>query len=150
MRSLAPLLTRLLVTAIVVAVAAVVGWQLWVYYLEAPWTRDGRVRADVVQVAPDVSGLVTEVAVRDNQRVAKGELLFRIDRERFRLAWRRPRPPSAAGRPRLAQAQRDAERYRRAGRHRDLAGPTRAGPGGRRPGDRRLSSRPRPTATWPS
>src|SRR3954464_13626751 len=86
MRSLAPLLTRLLVTAIVVAVAAVVGWQLWVYDLEPPWTRDGRVRADVVQGAPDVSGIVTEVAVRDNQRVAKGDLLFGIDRERYRLA----------------------------------------------------------------
>ncbi len=45
---------------------AVVGLALWDYYMEAPWTRDGRVRADVVAVAPDVSGLVTEVLVADN------------------------------------------------------------------------------------
>jgi multidrug resistance efflux pump len=113
MRRLAPLLTRLLVTAIVVAVAAVVGWQLWVYYLEAPWTRDGRVRADVVQVAPDVSGIVTEVAVRDNQRVAKGDLLFRIDRERYRLALAQAEAAVGNRQAGLAQANRDAERYRR-------------------------------------
>ena len=56
--------------------------------MEAPWTRDGRVRADVVAVAPDVSGLVTEVLVHDNQEVKAGDVLFRIDRERFELAQR--------------------------------------------------------------
>ena len=113
MRSFAPLLVRLLVTAVAVAVAAIVGWQLWVYYMEEPWTRDGRVRADVVQVAPDVSGIVTEVAVRDNQKVAKGELLFRIDSERYRLALAQAEAAVANRRASLAQADRDAERYRR-------------------------------------
>ena len=60
---------RVAVTLIAVALAAVVGWQLWVYYMVAPWTRDGRVRADVVGIAPDVSGPVSEVLVRDNQVV---------------------------------------------------------------------------------
>jgi multidrug resistance efflux pump len=46
---------RITVTAAAVAVAAFVAWQLWVYYMEETWTRDGRVRADVVGVAPDVS-----------------------------------------------------------------------------------------------
>ena len=50
---------RLVVTLAMVAAAIVVGLALWDYYMEAPWTRDGRVRADVVEVAPDVSGLVT-------------------------------------------------------------------------------------------
>jgi multidrug resistance efflux pump len=57
---------RLAVTAVGVAVAAVVGWQLWIYYMDSPWTRDGKVRADVVQVAADVSGLVAKVLVHDN------------------------------------------------------------------------------------
>jgi len=39
---------RMLVTLLVVLAAIVVGWQLWSYYMLAPWTRDGRVRADVV------------------------------------------------------------------------------------------------------
>ena len=66
------LLGRMAVTGILVAVAAVIGWQLWIYYLEAPWTRDGRVRADVVQVAADVSGLVSEVLVHDNEAGEEG------------------------------------------------------------------------------
>jgi multidrug resistance efflux pump len=80
------LVVRLLVTGLAVALAVVVGWQLWDYYMRAPWTRDGRVRADVVQLAPDVSGLVTAVTVLDNQAVKKGQPLFAIDRERFALA----------------------------------------------------------------
>jgi RND family efflux transporter MFP subunit len=55
------------------------GRMLWVRYMDTPWTRDGRVRADVVNIAPDVAGLVTEVAVRDNQFVHRGDLLFRVD-----------------------------------------------------------------------
>ena len=84
--NLASLTGRLAVTLVTTAVAAVVGWQLWVYYMEAPWTRDGTVRADVVKVAPDVSGLVSEVLVRDNQQVRKGEVMFRIDPVRFQYA----------------------------------------------------------------
>ena len=67
MRSFLGLLVRVLVTGVAVTLAAVVGWQLWSYYMEEPWTRDGRVLADVVQVAPDVSGLVTDVPVQDNR-----------------------------------------------------------------------------------
>ena len=77
---------RFAVTAAAVAIAAVVCWQLWVYYMLSPWTRDGRVRADVVPVAADVSGLVSDVSVHDNQRVKKGEPLFRIDQKRFEYA----------------------------------------------------------------
>jgi hypothetical protein len=63
-------LARLAVTVIAVLAALAVGRELWAYYMEQPWTRDGRVRADVVQVAPDVSGFVTEVLVKDNQKSA--------------------------------------------------------------------------------
>ncbi|MBQ4855945.1 HlyD family secretion protein [Rhodanobacter sp. B2A1Ga4] len=81
-----PLLLRLALTSVVVVVAALLGHALWTHYLYSPWTRDGRVRADVVRVAPDVSGLVTSVAVADNQLVHKGDLLFIIDTARFRYA----------------------------------------------------------------
>ena len=77
---------RIAVTLVTVAIAVVVGWYLWDYYMERPWTRDGRVRADVVQVAPDVSGVVANVNVIDNQLVRRGDVLFVVDRDRYRLA----------------------------------------------------------------
>ena len=76
------------VTAFMTALAAVLCWRLWLYYMQDPWTRDGRVRADVVGVAPDVSGLVSEVFVHDNEHVRKGQAIFRIDPARFALALR--------------------------------------------------------------
>jgi Multidrug resistance efflux pump len=79
-------LLRFLFTAVVVIVAAVLGHALWKQYLYSPWTRDGRVRADVVQIAPDVAGLVATVPVHDNQFVHKGELLMTIDRDRYIFA----------------------------------------------------------------
>src|ERR1700732_5382799 len=74
---------RALLTLVVVLVAVLAGWELWSYYMLAPWTRDGRVRADVVTVADDVSGLVSDVFVHDNEKVRKGQPLFRIDQRRF-------------------------------------------------------------------
>ena len=82
LRTLGPVVLTLVVTA----VAVVVVKHLWDYYTIAPWTRDGHVRADVVQIAPDVSGLVTKVLVKDNQLVRRGQPLFEIDRDRFALA----------------------------------------------------------------
>jgi RND family efflux transporter MFP subunit len=66
--------------------AAIVGHRLWVYYNSEPWTRDARVRADVAEIAPDVSGLVDTVNVIDNQTVKVGDVLFTIDKRRFEIA----------------------------------------------------------------
>jgi multidrug resistance efflux pump len=79
-------ISRFALTALIVLAAALVAHALWKRYMYSPWTRDARVRADVVRVAPDVSGIVTAVAVRDNQLVRKGEVLFAIDPARFRYA----------------------------------------------------------------
>lgn len=76
-------LIRLVVTVLVVLLAVLIGHALWKHYMYSPWTRDGRVRAEVVRIAPDVAGLVTDVKVVDNQVVKKGELLFVIDRARY-------------------------------------------------------------------
>lgn len=81
-----PAVLRFLITAAVVVVAVLLGRLLWQHYLYAPWTRDARVLAEVVHIAPDVSGLVTDVAVIDNQHVRKDQLLFRIDAARYRYA----------------------------------------------------------------
>jgi RND family efflux transporter MFP subunit len=104
-------LSRVAATLVAVTVAVVVGWQLWVYYMEEPWTRDGRVRADTVGVAPDVSGLVSEVLVHDNQQVNKGDVLFRIDRARFELAVAQAEQQVANRQATWEQANRDVIRY---------------------------------------
>jgi multidrug resistance efflux pump len=107
-----PLLTlgRLVLTLLVVALATVVVWRMVTYYMFAPWTRDGHIRADVIQIAPDVSGLIQEVKVRDNQSVKRGDVLFTIDQDRFRLALRNAQAIAAERKEALAQAQREAKR----------------------------------------
>ena len=110
MKGLTSFLVRLAVTAIAVVLAAVVAWQLWVYYMLSPWTRDGRVRADVVPVAADVSGLVSDVFVHDNQLVRKGDPLFRIDQKRFELALQQAKAEVASRQATLDQGVRDLAR----------------------------------------
>src|ERR1700739_3767837 len=72
-----------LTTVIIIGLAAWAGVSLFSRYLENPWTRDGQVRANVVGIAPRVSGPIIRVAVRDNQQVKQGDLLFEIDPEDF-------------------------------------------------------------------
>ncbi len=110
MERLGTLAGRIAVTLVVTTVAAVVGWQLWVYYMDAPWTRDGRVRADVVQVAPDVSGLVAEALVRDNQAVKKGDALFQIDPVRFAFALMKAEAVVASSEAAANEATREMNR----------------------------------------
>jgi multidrug resistance efflux pump len=98
-------------TLLVVAVALVAGRSLWSYYQAAPWTRDGHVRADVVTIAPDVSGLVSEVLVRDNQTVKRGDVLFRIDPDRFELALAQADAAVASRKAQMDEAAREAARY---------------------------------------
>lgn len=77
---------RVLVTITAVLIAVVAGWYLWRIYEESPWTRDGRVRANVVTVAPDVAGAVIDIRVKDNQEVKIGDVLFTVDPARYQLA----------------------------------------------------------------
>jgi multidrug resistance efflux pump len=70
---------NVIATLIVFAASIFLAFQAWDYYDEAPWTRDGRVRVYTVQIAPEVSGTVVALNVRDDQFVHKGDLLFRID-----------------------------------------------------------------------
>jgi multidrug resistance efflux pump len=95
--------------ALVVAATAVAIW-MWNHYEGSPWTRDGRVRADVVRVTPDISGLVTSVAVRDNQVVKAGDLLFVIDTPRYSMALEEANARIASAQATLGQARREARR----------------------------------------
>lgn len=107
---------RFLLTMIILALAVFAGWQLWLHYEVEPWTRDGRVKANVVQVAPDVSGLVMNVAVHDNQDVKAGDLLFEIDHSRYQLAYDQAQAVVDAGTAARDQAGRDVKRNRLLGK----------------------------------
>lgn len=99
-------------TLALVGAAALAGWLLWAHYELEPWTRDGRVRADIVAIAPDVSGLVTQVMVRDNQIVHKGDVLFQIDRDRYVLALRQAVADIEGRKAALEAANKDLVRYK--------------------------------------
>lgn len=101
---------RVGVTTLVVAVAILVGWRLWDYYTLSPWTRDARVRANVVSIAPDVSGLISAINVVDNQEVKKGDVLFVIDQQRFKVALQQAQAVVAMREQALKLAQDEAGR----------------------------------------
>lgn len=109
---LKPLL-RSLSTLLIVALAVVFVTALWRAYVLEPWTRDGRVNAHVVRIASEVSGTVAEVAVSDNQYVHAGDLLYRIDPQRFELAVAQAQAQLSVSAETLRQ--RTQEAHRRAG-----------------------------------
>ncbi|EPL6275056.1 biotin/lipoyl-binding protein [Proteus mirabilis] len=86
MKTIIYLLGRYVLTLSAVAVAALLAFILWKHYAQTPWTRDGRIRADVVQIAPNVSGPVLDVAIHDNQWVNRGDVLYSIDPHWLKLA----------------------------------------------------------------
>ncbi|OLL27901.1 efflux transporter periplasmic adaptor subunit [Burkholderia sp. SRS-W-2-2016] len=106
---------QILLTLIVVVIAALVLWKLVTYYMFAPWTRDGHVRADVIQVAPDISGLISSVEVADNQQVKQGQVLFVIDQARYTLALRQAEATAQQRRATVDQARREYARNRQLG-----------------------------------
>ncbi len=72
-----------LLTALVVLVAGLAVLIKYEAYVQNPWTRDGQVRAYVIQVAPRVSGPIVNLPIKDNQFVQAGDLLFEIDPRTF-------------------------------------------------------------------
>lgn len=96
---------RPVLLTVVAVLAILVIRHIWNYYNSEPWTRDGRVRGDVIQVSSDISGLVTEVLVQDNQTIKKGQTLFKIDVERQELDVEETRADLAKAKAGLAQAE---------------------------------------------
>lgn len=97
MKTLIRKIARYVITLLLVIIAIVIIFRAWFFYTESPWTRDARFAADVVAISPDVTGLITDVPVRDNQLVKKGDTLFVVDRPRYQKA--------------LDEAQADVEYY---------------------------------------
>ena len=76
-------IVRIITTGVIVLAA--LGMIAYKYqdYIKYPWTRDGLVRAQVVQIVPRVSGPLVRVPIQNNQLVKKGDLLFEIDPRTF-------------------------------------------------------------------
>ena len=66
-------------TGLIVGLAILAALYKYWDYVTNPWTRNGQVRAKVVQITPRVSGRIVDLAVKDNQFVNEGDLLFQID-----------------------------------------------------------------------
>jgi multidrug resistance efflux pump len=105
-----PALFNFAATLIVLCGSVALAWLAWRYYAYTPWTRDGRVRVYTVQVAPEVSGTVVSLPVRDNQFVHKGDLLFQIDPGTFRNALTQAEGQLAAAKAQAAYLSADAAR----------------------------------------
>ncbi|ROP58014.1 p-hydroxybenzoic acid efflux pump subunit AaeA [Enterobacter sp. BIGb0383] len=86
MKTLTTKISRTAITLVLVVLAFIAIFRAWAYYTESPWTRDARFSADVVAIAPDVAGLITQVSVKDNQLVKKNQVLFTIDQPRYQKA----------------------------------------------------------------
>src|SRR5438445_12449850 len=101
---------RVLLTLVVVAAGCAGGYELLDYYMFSPWTRDARVQADVVSIAPDVAGFVGDLRVKDNQFVHKGDVLLVIDRERYTRALAMAEATVAARKAEMDMRQHEAAR----------------------------------------
>jgi multidrug resistance efflux pump len=99
-----------IITAIALAVAAVLSTAMWHAYMDAPWTRDGTVRAYVVTMAPQVSGQIVALPVADNQFVHKGDLLMVIDPTNYRIAVSLADAAAQQARVNMLNAQWEAKR----------------------------------------
>jgi RND family efflux transporter MFP subunit len=104
---------RFFLTMLLLAAALWMGRSAWDHYMESAWTRDGRIKADVINISADVAGTVTEVRVRDNQLVKQGDVLFVVDKARYQSALAQANAQLAS--QQVEKARRSKEASRRAG-----------------------------------
>jgi RND family efflux transporter MFP subunit len=104
---------RFLLTMLLLAAALWMGRSAWDHYMESAWTRDGRIKADVVTISADVTGTVTEVLVHDNQLVKQGDVLFVVDKARYQNALAQSNAMLAS--QQVEKGRRSKEASRRAG-----------------------------------
>ena len=103
---------RWLISGAILLAAAVAVLAMYWDYVVNPWTRDGQVRAQVIQITPRVSGPIVNLPIVDNQRVKKGTVLFEIDPRTFQAALMQAKADLAVSRIKVANAQTEERRYR--------------------------------------
>lgn len=99
-------------TILMAMLALMAGWWLWNYYMQSPWTRDGKIRAEQVSISSQVSGRIVDLKVKDNQFVNAGDLLFTLDKTAFQIAELNAQAQLAKAQAELARANHEANRRR--------------------------------------
>ena len=103
---------KTLISGLIVLVAiGIVLYKYW-YYLTNPWTRDGQVHAQVIQINPRVSGPIVNLPIKDNQLVKAGELLFAIDPRTFQAAVDQAQADLQQAQVKAKDAKEEADRAR--------------------------------------
>ena len=103
-------LQRIGLTSIVVLIAVgVVLYKYWDYAIN-PWTRNGQVRAQVIQINPRVTGPIVNLPIRDNEFVRAGNLLFEIDPRTFEAAIKQAEADLSEARVQVDEAKDKADR----------------------------------------
>ncbi|ERK16679.1 putative membrane protein [Serratia fonticola AU-P3(3)] len=80
--------------------------------MQSPWTRDGKVRAELVNITPEVSGRLEKILVHDNQFVTAGSLIFSIDPVPYQIALDNAEATLAKAQADMAKADHEASRRR--------------------------------------
>lgn len=104
---------RIGLTTITVLIAVSVAFFQYREYITNPWTRDGQVRAQVIQVTPRVSGSIVNLPIKDNQFVKAGELLFEIDPRTFATEVKQAQAAMQQARVNVDEARDEVERAKR-------------------------------------
>ncbi|MCB4767875.1 multidrug transporter subunit MdtN [Ancylobacter sp. Lp-2] len=93
------------IAALIIVGAIAAGWRYLDMAKDRPLSEDAVLTANVVNIASTVPGRIVTLAVAENQKVAKGDLLFTVDPEPYRLAAAQARADL-----RIAEATRDGQR----------------------------------------
>src|SRR6478672_8462756 len=101
---------RRIVTVIIVAGAVLITLYVWGIIERHPRTDDAAARANVVGIAPRVGGQTIKLNVQDNQAVRKGDVLFEIDPEDYRLVLEKAKAELATVDRQIEQARSTLQR----------------------------------------
>jgi len=102
----------LLTGAVVLIAVALTLFKYWDYVVN-PWTRNGQVHAQVIQITPRVSGPIVKLPINDNQLVKAGDLLFEIDPRTFQAAVKQGQADLQTARVKALNAKDEAQRAER-------------------------------------
>lgn len=106
------MIKRFSVTICLVLLAiTAIGWK-YQQYIQNPWTRDGQIRAQVIQVTPRVTGPIITLPTTDNSEVKAGDLLFEIDPRTYQAALAKAEASVVQAQAVLKKAQDEAKRGR--------------------------------------
>ncbi|MGF1687844.1 HlyD family secretion protein [Photobacterium japonica] len=104
------MIKRFTLTLLFVAAAlGAIGWK-YQQYLDNPWTRDGQIRAQIVQITPRVTGPIVAMPIHDNMLVKTGDVLFKIDPRTYDALVAKAKASVAQARALLQKAQDEAHR----------------------------------------